>query len=346
MISLVLVNYRTSSLAIEAIRSARANTTAPLQIVVVDNSLDPREADALRAHADILIAADSNRGYAGGANLGRAACGGDVIVLSNPDVTFSANALDTLAAALDEKTAVAGPALYWDDAHEWILPPADLDTTAQKLDQVLATRAQSWFEQRDRRRIAKRLAFWSLQKTAPVPAVSGAVMAIRARDFDDADGFDERFPLYFEEIDFQRRIAERRRRIVYVPDARCRHMYNQSAGQDSSAAEAAFAQSELRYLEKWSGPFAARTLKRLEKPVRTWPVQYIDKPINIDDFVNVYVEASPLQSFTTAAGHFPRTSSVDLPRDVWEAARTDTIYLRTIERRTGRVLATYARNRT
>ena len=38
--------------------------------------------------------------------------------------------------------------------------------------------------------------------------LSGAVLAVRAADLDRAGGFDERFPLYFEETDFLRRIAE------------------------------------------------------------------------------------------------------------------------------------------
>lgn len=345
MISLLLVNYRTASLAAEAIRTARVSTSQPLQVVVVDNSVDAREADALRAHADHVVAADTNRGYSGGVNLGRRACEGETIIVANPDVTFSAGAIDRLAAPLDAKTALAGPALYWDEAHEWLLPPADVDTTAEKLDQVLATRARSWFEQRDRRRFAKRVAFWSLKRTTEVRAVSGAVMAIRAADFDDAGGFDERFPLYFEEIDFMRRLAARRKRIVYVPAARCRHLYNQSAGQDATNAAASYAQSELKYLEKWSGPFAARMLKRLERASPVWKAQYVDGSINVDP-ENQVIEASPFPTFTTAAGHFPSTEKVDLPSDVWAAAQTDTIYLRVVDRRSGQVLATYARNRT
>ncbi|HEY8849050.1 MAG TPA: hypothetical protein VIO12_07135, partial [Thermoanaerobaculia bacterium] len=54
--SLVLINYKTAALAVDAIRSARAASGTPLQVVVVDNSVDDAEADALRPHADVLIA--------------------------------------------------------------------------------------------------------------------------------------------------------------------------------------------------------------------------------------------------------------------------------------------------
>ncbi|HUP61145.1 MAG TPA: glycosyltransferase [Thermoanaerobaculia bacterium] len=330
MISLLLVNYRAAALAADAVRTARASAAAPLQIVIVDNSCDPAEAESLRGLADTLIVSTTNRGYAGGINDGRRACEGSTIVVSNPDVTFAPHALDQLAGALDGRTAVAGPALFWDDAHAWRLPPADLTTTAEKLDEVLATRARSWFEQRDRRRIRARIAFWSLDRTTEVRALSGAVMAIRAQDFDDAGGFDERFRLYFEEIDFLRRIAARRRRIVYVPAARCRHLFNQSAARDAAAASVLYVESELRYLEKWSGPFAARALKRLERAPYVFDALPSAAPIAIPRGTAV-VEVSPLPSFVTAAGHVPTSERIDLPPEVWRSVGAQPLYLRLID---------------
>lgn len=321
MISLLIVNYRSAALAANAIRTAREGTTSPLEVVVVDNSCDPAEADALKPIADIVITPSTNRGYAGGINLGRPSCKGETLIVSNPDVTFAPGALDSLHAA---DAAVAGPALYWDDSFQWHLPPADLDTTSEKVDQVFATRSPRWFAERDRRRIRKRIEFWSLKSTTEVKALSGAVMAIRAKAFDEVGGFDERFRLYFEEIDFLRRISEHGKRIVYVPAARCRHLYNQSAGQDSTAAGSAYAQSELRYLEKWSGPFAARMLKRLERVPQTPEPQQLEGPISVKE--GSVVEVSPLPTFATAAGHFARNSTVELPQEIWSTVHTPLYY--------------------
>ncbi|HYC59633.1 MAG TPA: glycosyltransferase [Thermoanaerobaculia bacterium] len=338
MISLLIVNYRSAALAAEAIRTARASTSSPLQVIVVDNSCDATEADALRAHADTVIAADKNRGYAGGINLGRRACDGDRIVISNPDVTFAPRAIDHLHDALRD-AAVAGPALFWDDGHEWILPPGDLNTGAQKLDQVLASRSPVWRQQRDVRRFRKRVAFWSTRETTRTRMLSGAVMAVRAADFDRVDGFDERFPLYFEESDFLRRIAAVRRPIVYVPKASCRHLFNQSATQVASEAAAHYAQSELRYLEKWNGPFAARALKSLERRLRDQDAQPLRLPLQLDR-EDVVIEASPLSSFDTAAGHFPARREIDVPREILASLHGD-LYLRVVLRETGEIAGTY-----
>jgi N-acetylglucosaminyl-diphospho-decaprenol L-rhamnosyltransferase len=341
MISLVVVNYRSASLAKEAIRSAREASRESLQIVAVDNSGDAHEADALRTDADTLLVSQRNRGYAGAINDARPACHGDTLVVCNPDVVFAAGSIDTLAAALDAKTAAAGPALFWDDAHQWLLPPSELHTGSEVLGEALASRSRGLSAARDRRRVRNRIAFWSLRDPTPVDAISGAVMAIRRSAFDAIGGFDERFFLYFEENDFLRRIAARGSRIVYVPAAKCRHVYNQSAGS-SPDAPALFATSERRYLEKWNGPFVARTLERLRKtPIET-PTDELSGPIRLTDR-NVVVEASPLASFGTAAGHFPQSDTVDLPPDVRRSYRGETVYLRVVDRETGQVRAAYRR---
>jgi GT2 family glycosyltransferase len=337
MISLLVVNFRSAALTAEVIRTARASCSRELQIAIVDNSCDATEAERLRGLADVLIVSETNRGYAGGVNLGRRSCSGDVIVVSNPDVTFSAGAIDHLADALRDDIAVAGPALFWDEAHRWMLPPGDLGTGREKIDAILASRSREWFAQRDRRRFLKRVAFWSLERTTDVRMLSGAVMAIRANHFDAIGGFDERFPLYFEEADFVRRIAEYRKRIVYVPAARCRHLFNQSAAQVPESASARYAESELKYLEKWNGPWAAAMLKRFEKPMPAFELTTQNTSTERD----IVIEASPLDSFATAAGRFAhRDDPISLPPDVLASLRGTTCHLRSVVRATGEVLAT------
>ncbi|HYO78137.1 MAG TPA: glycosyltransferase [Thermoanaerobaculia bacterium] len=339
MISLLVVNFRSARLAADAIRTARAATSAALQIVIVDNSCEASEAAALNDFADVLIVSETNRGYAGAINDGRRACTGQTMVVANPDVTFAPNAIDLLVAAL-QNAAVAGPALFWDDAHRWMLPPGDLNTAPQKVDEILASRSRAWFEQRDRRRFLQRVAFWSRTETTPAKMLSGAVLAIRSADFDELGGFDERFPLYFEETDFLRRVSESRRRIAYVPRARVRHLYNQSAAQVADEAAARYARSELRYLEKWNGPFLARALKRVERPLPAHDARDLiadELELDRDDLV---IEASPLASFTTAAGHFPQTRRISIPPEVRASMHGD-FYLRAVVRATGEIVGTY-----
>ena len=335
--SLIVVNYRSASLAVDAIRTARAASQTDLQVIVVDNSVDIREAEALRAHAEILITPDQNLGYGAAINRARAKCDGEVLIVANADVHFGAGSIDRL---VDSNADVAGPALFWDDAFAWFLPPSDLHTGADAFDAAIASRFARWRHSRDRQRIKRRLAFWSLTKPTPVPAISGAIMAIRRSAFDRLGSFDERFHLYFEEIDFQRRLHGG---ILYVPDAHCRHVYNQSAAASESAA-AEYARSEMAYLTKWSGPRLARLIKSIEKPAIATSAEALEGDIRIDRS-GLVIEASPLPSFETTAGYFPNTISVAIPDEVWRAYRSEVLYLRVIEAASARVVRTYAKAR-
>jgi len=324
-VSLLVINYRSSALAADAIATARAASSLPLQVVVVDNSVDAAEADALRVVADIVIGSPRNLGYAGGINAGRRSCDGDVIVVSNPDVRFGEKSIDRL---IDANAAVAGPALFWDDAYRWMLPPAELHTRREVIDRVFATRSRAWARRRARRRFLERVAFWSLDQTTRRPALSGAVMTIRASAFDAAGGFDERFPLYFEENDFLRRVQGD---VFYVPSARCRHLYNQSAAGSAEAASL-FARSERFYLRKWGGAFAKQFEGTLQMKTEG------------GDSEDIVIEASPLPSFETAAGYFG-TDATDISDDIWSTYRGDVLYLRAVDRRTGRVLRSWTKAR-
>ena len=346
MISLVVVNYRSATLAADAIRTARASVaSSSLQVIVVDNSCDPIEAEQLRPHADVLLTPSSNLGYAGAINLARTHCAGTVLIVSNPDVTFFPGAIERLVQAVTEEGfAVTGPAFYWDEGREWILPPSDLPGFRSKLGEALGSRLGSLARLRDRRRFRARLSFWRLRQTTPVAALSGAVMAIDSAAFDRVGGFDERFALYFEENDFLRRVAAAGGRVAYVPAAHCRHVYNQSAAVDRDRSAATYAASEEAYFLKWYGRVAVGTLRMIERaqPDPRYPVcgptWELPRP-------GLVVEASPLASFATAAGHFPKTAAVSVPAEVWESYRAEALYLRAVEPESGRVVAACVRNR-
>src|SRR5688572_6221940 len=99
--SLVVINYRSAALTGEAIRSAKAASSEPLQIVVVDNSTDEAELRLLHdLPIDRLVVSPRNLGYAGGINRAIEECQGDVVIASNPDVVFRPRAIDLLVEPL------------------------------------------------------------------------------------------------------------------------------------------------------------------------------------------------------------------------------------------------------
>src|SRR6185436_18353213 len=59
-------------------------------------------------------------------------------------------------------------------------------------------------------------------------AVTGAVMAYRKKVFDEVGGFDERFRIHYNDVDFCLRCIAAGYRIVYTPAATLYHFHNSS----------------------------------------------------------------------------------------------------------------------
>jgi N-acetylglucosaminyl-diphospho-decaprenol L-rhamnosyltransferase len=343
--SLIFVNYHSAALVRQAVGSARSTTSIPLQIIVVDNSADDRELRALGAcGADLVLAAPANRGYGAGINLGRARATEEVIVASNPDVIFHAGCIDLLVRSLQAPVGIAGPALFWDDGLEWHLPPADRPGLRAALAALLRSRS-IWIERLlGRRDVLRRIAFWTARSPALAGALSGAVLAIRRDVFDELGGFDERFFLYFEEHDLIRRASQRGWRSMFVPAARCRHLYNQSA-RSSPEARAHYASSARSYAGKGVAAEASALLERLTRPRRLQDVAEVDSILLEGRPDELLIEASPLAGFATAAGYFPQSGTVSVPGEVWTTYQDDLLYLRAVRRRTGRTVATWVRKK-
>ena len=341
---LVIINYWSAALTTVATASARRTSSNPLEVVVIDNSCDSGELSALQeAGADRVIAAPSNLGYAGGINLALSRTSADEIVISNPDIEFFAASIDRLFSALDSRFELAGPKFVWDREGNWILPPAQVARPGTLVDEVLSSWSRGWSRMSSRRRLGARVAFWRTERPTGVEAISGAVMAFRRSLVEKIGSFDERFRLYFEEIDFQRRMDEKRAGIVYVPGAVCRHLYNQSAASTRDAA-AFFEESEAAYHQKWGSGLIHRATRPWRRPGRRDefeerdPAAEIRLPGGMSRFL---AEASPLADFRSAAGSFLSSPSLLFPREIWDSYRAPELFLRIVNRETLEAVAHY-----
>ena len=94
--------------------------------------------------------------------------------------------------------------------------------------------------------------------------------------------------------------------------------------------------AEMQYREKWGG----RWIKSIERPRVPMTFEPLEGDIAVVQS-GLMVEASPVPSFETAAGHFPASSTVAIPADVRSAYRGAELFLRVIDTATARVLRGY-----
>jgi GT2 family glycosyltransferase len=215
------------------------DAVAHLHVIVIDNSCE----DSVREHAVHAgfdyDAPGSNLGFAGGVNRGlrRVAPGHDVLLL-NPDAEISADSIEAMRQALERPgIAAVAPQLKDSDGFDtrvvWPFP----------------TPLRAW-----------RQAFGLGDGPAQGGYVIGAVLLLAREALDDVGGLDERFFLYAEETDWQRRAHEKGWRSVVCPGAEAAHV---GAGTSSDVAvrEAFFHAGSETYIRKWYGSFGWVTFR-------------------------------------------------------------------------------------
>ena len=242
---IVIVNYRTADLTIECLRalSAQVADLANIRVVVVDNNSGDGsvvkltaaiEREGWSSWADVMPL-DRNGGFAFGNNASiRIALAStelvDYIMLLNPDTVALPGAIKALVDFMDAHpdAGIAGSQLENANggvecsAHTFPSPLSELDGAARLgvLSRLL------------RRYVA---APPSRALTYPCDWVSGASMIIRRQVMEDIGLMDERYFLYFEEVDFCRRAHQAGWQCWHVPDSRVIHLEGASTGIRATA---------------------------------------------------------------------------------------------------------------
>lgn len=204
---------------VEAVRGRVA------RVVVVDNaSADGTVAVASALVGVRVIANRENRGFAGGVNQGFAALDDcEAVLLLNPDAVVEGG-LEELEAELagDPGVAVAAGTLV-DEAGS---PQAGFSVRAFPGPAALAFEClglnRLWPGNPVNRRY--RCLEFDFSRPADVDQPAGAFLMIRRAAWLAAGGFDEGFhPLWFEDVDFLKRLRDAGYRIRLNPAARARH---------------------------------------------------------------------------------------------------------------------------
>jgi len=190
-------------------RSLRAQTLSPAEIVVVDASSDDGTVDvATELGARALVV--PNRGLGFLYNHGVQAASAPYLLLSNVDVSYDANCIANLVEALE-----ADPSRFAADARQLDWEGVRLVHGRTTLRRGPLLRAYFPGLSLDHR--------VSSDAVTPTVSANGAAMLVRRDRFLELGGFDETFFLDWEDLDLCWRAWMRGWPTVYVPAAWLRH---------------------------------------------------------------------------------------------------------------------------
>jgi N-acetylglucosaminyl-diphospho-decaprenol L-rhamnosyltransferase len=237
-----------------ALASAFASTlTRELETLVVDNASTDGARDAIAARfPQVRIETRRTRqSLSQNLNHGAAATSFPYVMLCNSDLLFAPDAIERLACLLDEhpQAAVAAPRLVGPDggfrasARRWYTMRA------------LCALKGPWRE-RARRLPAVRASVyddWDMASTRSVDWVPCPAILVRRSAFTRVGGMDERFPLYFTDVDLSLRLHEAGFDILCEPSARVVHLERRASAAVLSRAWRAHLAALLRFVWKHRG---------------------------------------------------------------------------------------------
>jgi GT2 family glycosyltransferase len=221
----------------DCVRSLLHTADEQLHVIVVDNGRRARPVvDVDRVH---LIEAPTNLGYAGGMNLGiRAAltAGADAVMVLNDDVVVEPGWLPPLLAELDDPAVGAVQPLLLLAGE----PPLRVNSRGVHLDRT-GQGTDIGLGEPDRPD--------AHEPPTDLELFTGGAVLLRADFVRATGGFDERFFLYYEDVDLARRGAELGWRYRLAPASRVVH--RGSATADAHSALAAFHRERNRLWTLW-----------------------------------------------------------------------------------------------
>lgn len=238
---IVIVNYRTAALALDAVASLEPEVLhrGDAHVVVIDNGSGDGSADTIAAGITAqgfgtwctLVAQADNRGFSAGNNAGiawyRQAAGAlpDYVWLLNPDTRALPDAIGALVRFLDARpdVGIAGGRCLWEDGGVWTGAFRFHSPCSEFVDAVA-------FGPLTRLMNSRAVALPPGDAPAPADWVSGASMMIRRAAIERIGPMDEGYFLYFEETDYCARLIDQGFTCWTVPASRVTHIGGQSTG--------------------------------------------------------------------------------------------------------------------
>jgi GT2 family glycosyltransferase/glycosyltransferase involved in cell wall biosynthesis len=217
VVSVVVVNYRRASDTVTCVQALEGLAWDParLEVIVVDNASGDGSADRIRAAAPAARVVESpvNRGFAGGCNLGVAQASGEYVALLNNDARPHER---WVGAAVETFEAHAGVACVASRVLDW--DGTSVDYVGGSL---------TWFGMGYKREVGRPVT-GADEPGRDVLFATGAAMFLRTDVWRAVGGFDERYFMFYEDVDLGWRLNLLGHRVRYVPESVAFHRHHAS----------------------------------------------------------------------------------------------------------------------
>lgn len=263
LISILLVshnNQKDLELLLPSLKRALKDFKS--EILLVDNfSVDSTVDFVEKNFPDVVITRNKRRlGYGANQNQNIAISKGKFILLMNPDIVVPQHLFHTMVGFMEQHQDagistckicnVDGSCQYLNKKDPAIIDLFIRRFIPPKLQQLLPHALHD--------KLIKRLHIYEMRDTGydhvvDVPFISGSFIFAKASVIKALNGFDERFFMYFEDVDLCKRVGSKAR-CLYCPDVSVIHRWERAPHKSLKWASV-FVLSGLKYFYKWGFKF-------------------------------------------------------------------------------------------
>lgn len=241
-LSIIVVHHQTPELlklCLKSIQSTSANLD--YEVLVIDSTISRRAKDLIsELYSNIkYLPFKENLGYAHGVNVGIKNSSSKYILILNPDVILTDNSIQKMISYMDKHPDIGmlGPrVLNFNGTQQktyfsYYKPITILARRSRLLGKIgLFRRALDNFLMNNTDPTKLQTPDW----------IMGSVLLVRQEVIDQIGGMDERFFMYFEDVDWARRFWHNDYKVVYYPEAVMYHYHQRESSSRLGILDAIF----------------------------------------------------------------------------------------------------------
>jgi N-acetylglucosaminyl-diphospho-decaprenol L-rhamnosyltransferase len=258
-VHVVIVNWNSGTQLRECLISFAAvadDDVTLARVTVVDNASADGSAEGLETALPLTVIRNAgNRGFAAACNQGAAGSDANYLLFLNPDTRLMPGSLELPARYLQsehhEDAGIVGIQLVDSNGHvarntARAPTPWSMIGNSLGLDRLMPPVFPPHF-----------VSEWAHDETRNVDQVMGAFFLVRRSVFEALGGFDERFFVYYEDLDFSMRARTKGWSSVYLATAQAFHRGQGTTEGAKARRTFYFCRSRILYARKYFGGLGA-----------------------------------------------------------------------------------------
>lgn len=258
--SIIIVSWNVKEVLRKNIQTMLGSSQqSTFEIIVIDN--DSKDGTVSMIQSEFpsirLIVNQENLGFAKASNQGLKIASGDFLILLNPDMKIFPDTLENLKLWLENNPQADVTGISLIDEQGNIVPhvrqfPSIWDQVAiiLKLPHIFPSLLHSYLQ-----------TDFDYSKPGQVDSVRGAFFVIRKSSLQKFGLLDERYFLWFEEVDYCQTVKQQGGQVWYTPATKAIDYIGQSFSQLPRAKKQIyFRNSMIAYFKKWKSPWQTTVL--------------------------------------------------------------------------------------